>query len=146
MNALTNAEWEQRELEIAQNDRREIEALPLFDRKDNYNELIKDMQNAPETIAERAGWLLNGTYGHGQMIMSREAITSPDPVKSLFMLIALYEWRVPDAWAAKAWREMLEDSKDKLTKLIQAEVDWHNENERQIAEDGALKQAGEVAK
>ena len=41
--------------------------------------------------------------------------------------------------ANEAWREMHEDSKDKLTKLVQAEIDRHNENERQIAEDEALK-------
>lgn len=154
MNAMTNAEWEQKELEIAQKDRREIENLPLSDRKENYNELVKDMQNIPETVAERAGWLLNGTYGHGQMILARRALepsleTSDKhslAITGLFMYIAIYEWRVGFNYAKKAWHAVDDECRDRLAELIQAEIDWHNENERQIAEYEALKQAEEVVK
>ena len=115
-------------MKITVKDAAEIEALPMVERRENYQEFTADMATMPQVIAERIGWLLNGSYGFGQMILAQRALDARNPKAHLFQLIAIFEWRTGRSYAAKAWRLASEATKEALNKTIDAEIEYFKAN------------------
>ena len=121
-------EYTEREMKITAKDAAEIEALPMVERRENYQDFAADMAATPQLIAERIGWLLNGSYGFGQMILAQRALDARNPKAHLFQLIAIFEWRTGRSYAAKAWRMSSEATKEALNKAIDAEIEYFKAN------------------
>ena len=121
-------EYIEREMKIMSKDAAKIEALPMVERRESYQIFSADMAAFPQIIAERIGWLLNGSYGFGQMILAQRALDSRNPKAHLFRLIAIFEWRTGKSYAAKAWRMASEATKEALNKAIDAEIEYFKSN------------------
>jgi hypothetical protein len=97
---LSQAAYARRELQEVDQRLREVERAPLADRKEAAAAFLAAMRDDPEIVAERIGWLLNGTYGYGQMQKAKRVLASPRMNRSaaLTHMVAAYEWQTPNAW------------------------------------------------
>lgn len=97
---------------------------PLLERKENAGELGKYMATQPELVAQRIGWLLNGSYGYGEMLLAHRSVDSRgDKVAQLTQLIAIYEWQCPATMAVAQWRKLSKKDQDTLKHAVQKEID-----------------------
>lgn len=113
---MVNQAYENSEHDRAIREIREIESLPLSDRKENQQTFFEAMRNDPATIAERIAWIFNGDYGYGQRIMARQILAAPrmNREAALTQLVAAAEWRCPGRMAADAWKQLTASEKQVL--------------------------------
>lgn len=103
----------------------QVEKAPLSERKEGRDQWAGALRT-PEIVAERIGWLLNGSYGRGSYCAALVVIGNPRMnVKAwLGATIAAIEWRCPGAYARAAWKTLTPDQQTTLADLIQAEIDY----------------------
>lgn len=131
----TQAQYHARELTAAHNHYQEINNAPVNDRKEAYATLLETCQTDPALIAERIGWLFNGSYGYGEMHLAINATRARNPKPELFALIATFEWQAGHYFARKAYLALTKAQKDALNNAIDKEIaDWRAE---QAAEQAA---------
>lgn len=116
--------YEQRELSATRRQISEIERAPLADRKEAAEKFYAAMRDCPELIAERVGWLLDGNYGYGPMLMAKRVLGSPRMNRSaaLTQLIATLEWSTPSAMTRSSWNKLTKDQQAALEKAVQATI------------------------
>jgi hypothetical protein len=104
----SQAEYEQRELREANQRLTEVERAPLADRKEAAVEFLAAMRDDPDLVAERVGWLLDGNYGYGQMLMAKRVLGAPrmNRVAALTQMVAAFEWSSPGAMTREAWKKL----------------------------------------
>jgi len=100
--------YEMRELAMFRKQMEETEKLPLAERKANAVEWYKDLSENYMMVAERVGWLLNGSYGKGSFDSACRVLASPrmNQVAWCAITIANLEWRCPAKFAIQAWKKM----------------------------------------
>lgn len=120
----SQAEYERRELQGAQQQLTEIERAPLADRKEAASEFFEAMRDRPEVVAERVGWLLDGNYGYGQMLMAKRVLGSPRMKRSaaLTHMVGAFEWSTPGAMAIAGWKKLTKGQQVALEKAVQAAI------------------------
>ena len=118
------SEYERRERQEAQQRLTEVERAPLADRKEAAAEFLAAMRDDPELVAERVGWLLNGSYGYGQQLRAKQILGSPRMNRSaaLTHLTAAYEWSTPSALAMAAWKKLTKAQQVALEKAVQVVI------------------------
>lgn len=96
--ASNDAEHERRERAEAQQRLAEVRRQPLSDRKEAQAKFLETMRVNPELIAERLGWLLDGSYGYGAMLLAKQVLGSPRMNRSaaLTQMVGAFEWMVPE--------------------------------------------------
>ena len=116
--------YEQREVADFQRQLREVEKLPLRERKENALNITEALHNEPELVAERVGWLLNGSYGRGAYTQAQRVARSPRMNQSAWLVqtVAALEWSVPPRMTAQAWHTLSAGSRRHLESLIQREI------------------------
>jgi len=112
-------EYHRRTLGEALAHTRQIENAPLRDRQDackDFAEALKD----PALIGERIGWLIDGNYGHGEMLKAKQIIASPRMNRraALTHLIGVYEWQCPGEMGVRAWKKLTSAEKKNLDDAI----------------------------
>jgi len=117
MSIPSQAEYESNELAMARRDEERINAEPLNERKECQAAFLDAMATDPALIAERIGWLIDGNYGYGPMLLAKRIVASPrvNRVAALSQLICVFEWRCPRTMGIAAWK--------KLTKAQQRALD-----------------------
>lgn len=82
------------------------------------------MRDRPDVVAERVGWLLDGNYGYGQMMMAKQVLGSPRMNRSaaLTQMVAAYEWSSPSAMSRAAWKKLTKGQQAALEKAVQAAI------------------------
>jgi len=122
--AATNQEYELRELASAHKHMTRIETAPIDDRKEAAASFFEAMQKLPELIAERIGWLIDGNYGYGEMLMAKRVLGSPRMNRSavLVQLIGAFEWQSPGAMTRAAWKKLSRDQQVRLEMEVQAAI------------------------
>lgn len=110
----------------------EIKSAPLQDRKQAQLEWIKAMIETPDTVAERVGWIINGSYGYGACMAAKQIVDNPrmNRVAALGQLVAALEWQCPDDMARKAWTRLTPAEQERVNAAILREM---NETESAIA-------------
>ena len=128
---MTNPTYEANERRTFHADLRAIESQSLPERQAGRADYLEAMIERPEIVAERVGWLLNGSYGYGSYMAAREvaANTRMNRVAWLSQTIASLEWSCPARFAISAHAKLTPEQKTKLRALIQAEIDSHLEGE-----------------
>lgn len=120
----SQSEYERRELSDAQRKLTEVERAPIADRKEAAAEFFEKMRDHPEIVAERVGWLLDGNYGYGQMMMAKRVLGSPRMNRSaaLTQMIAAFEWSSPSAMTRASWKKLTKGQQATLEKAVQATI------------------------
>lgn len=115
---------ERNELAEAQRHLSEVERAPLADRKEAAATFLAVMRDNPGLVAERIGWLLDGNYGYGSMLMAKRVLASPRMNRSaaLTHLVAAFEWRTPNAMARAAWNALTKSQQSALEIAVQGAI------------------------
>ena len=103
---------------------REVERLPLAERKENAKAFFEAMRDRPELVAERVGWLLDGNYGYGGMKAAEEVLKRPrmNRMAWLTQAVAVHEWQCPVDMQIRMWKKLTKDQKEALDNAILAEL------------------------
>jgi hypothetical protein len=125
-----NSDYDFRERAEFNRQIQEVERAPLTERKEGFAEYLDDLKNNPALVAERIGWLLNGSYGKGSYDVARQIINSPrmNQTAALGVIIAALEWRCSNALARKAYNALSSTEQAKLNSLIKEEIAYHKSN------------------
>ena len=120
----SQAEYERRELVDAQRKLDSLRRAPLADRKAAQVSFFEAMRDDPELVAERLGWLLDGNYGYGPMLLAKRVLASPrvNHSAALTQLIAAFEWQSPDDMARAAWKKLSVSEKTRLETAVQEAI------------------------
>ena len=120
----SQAEYERRELADAHKKLAEMRRAPLSDRKEAQAEFLKAMREDPELVAERIGWLLNGSYGYGSMLMAKQVLGSPRMNRSaaLTQMVGAFEWMAPEDMVRAAWKKLSAGEKAALESAVQGAI------------------------
>jgi hypothetical protein len=116
----SQVEYERRELAEANQRLREIEKAPLADRKEAAATFFEAMRDQPEIVGERVGWLLDGNYGYGQMLMAKRVLSSPrmNRAAALTHMVAAFEWSTPNAMARAGWKKLTASQQAALDRAV----------------------------
>jgi len=116
--------YEMRELAMFRKQMEEVEKLPLAERKENAREWFNDLMNDQKLIAERVGWLLNGSYGKGSFDSACRVLASPrmNQVAWCAITIANLEWRTPAKMAIMAWKKLPVETRYQVNEAIRREI------------------------
>ena len=102
----------------------EVEKAPLAERKEGavawYNALMTDHMG----VAQRVGWLLNGSYGKGSHDSACRVLASPrmNQVAWCAITIANLEWRCPAKMAIMAWKKLPVETRYQVNEAIRREI------------------------
>ena len=120
----SQAEYERREFNEANQKLREVEKAPLADRKEAAAEFLAAMRDHPQLVAERIGWLLDGNYGYGSMQMAKRILGSPRMNRSaaLTHMIGAFEWSTPSAMAIAGWKKLTKSQQAALERAVQSAI------------------------
>jgi hypothetical protein len=115
---------EMRELTAFRKQMEEVERLPLAERKENAREWFNDLMNDQKLIAERVGWLLNGSYGKGSFDSACRVLASPrmNQVAWCAITIANLEWRCPAKMAIASWKKLPVETRYQVNEAIRREI------------------------
>lgn len=119
----SQAEYETRELTAAHRALAEVEHAPLATRKEAAVEFA-DALRSPWLVAERIGWLLDGNYGYGQMLMAQRIVKAPrmNRVAALTQLVAAFEWQCPPRMATAAWKKLTKTEQGLLDQAVKKAI------------------------
>lgn len=106
MTTTTQAEYIERELKQAHAWLRAVETASLADRqaaRADWSDALLD----PKLIGERVRWLMNGSYGYGQCLITRRAFKARgNRVAVIGLYLAAFEWHCPTSFAREAWTKL----------------------------------------
>jgi len=127
---MRDTDYEQREIELALKNEREIERAPLADRKEAQQSFFEAIKQYPEIVAERVGWLLDGQYGAGAMLLARNVTSRSNRPAAYSQMIAVLDHNCPRRMAAEAWKKLTPKEKTKLQQLIEDEIEQFDARQR----------------
>lgn len=136
MKNLTQAEYENQERGRAWKLFTEIEKSSQWERKEGYKDLLADCLDSPSLISDRINWLLNGSYGQGEMLIAEYAVQNnknPNPI--LFDLIAHFEWSTSNYYCRKVYKSLPQKTKNLLNKLIIEEVEYFKSVQEEVSHE-----------
>ena len=109
------------------------------------NKQIADLQKAqhnllqcwtehPGIFADRLGWLLNGTYGYGAMVLALRVADNKrlNRMAGLSQLLAAVEWQCTQACTRSAWHKLTTAQQDNLNTLVAAELEYFDNNREEF--------------
>lgn len=107
----------------------EIRKAPLTDRQDARAKFYEAMATEPTLVADRVGWLLDGSYGHGEHLLARRiaANTRMNRAAALTQMIAALEWQCPEDFARDAWKGLSKRAQIALDRAVEAEINAYLE-------------------
>ena len=118
--------YEQREIQSAIAEERRVEAAPLAERKEGQTSYFDSIKNAPEVIAERVGWLLEGNYGHGWQLRALSATARMNRPALYSQMIAILDHQCPSRMAVDAWKKLTKAEQGKLQRLVEQVIEAHD--------------------
>ncbi len=120
----SQGEHERNELAEANRKLREVDHAPLAERKEAAAEFLVAMRDHPAMVAERIGWLLDGSYGYGAGLMAKRVLGSPrmNRPAALTHMIAAFEWSTPGVMAIAGWKKLTKAQQSALDKAVLATI------------------------
>jgi len=131
-------DYGRREIDSYRRHMRGLEKEPLRERQKDAAEFFMAMANEPRLVAERVGWLLDGSYGRGAFLKAKQVLLSPrmNRVAALTQMAGALEWRSTPAFTAKAWNKLTPAQKTALQVVVGAEVEQAEREEVRHAQSG----------
>lgn len=104
---------------------REVENNTLEERKEGYKNYSDALENNQEWLAEKIGWLIDGSYGYGSYTIAREVVQNNRANKRAWLgvTIAALEYHCPNNYARKAWNNLSADKQASMNALIDKEIE-----------------------
>ena len=101
-----------------------VENAPLRERREHAARFAEAIKEDMSTVAERCGWLLNGSYGFGAYQNAHEALKHPrmNHCAIIMSLTAALEWATADRDAKKIYNALSPAQQKRLNSLILAEI------------------------
>jgi len=126
-----------RELDEANRKAREVDSASLSERQEAREDFYRVMAEDPARVAERVGWIIDGTHGYGVMLQAKRIIASPRMNRraALTHLVAIHEWNCPGKFAVDAWKKLTGEQKRTLDAALDVVIDAAEQE--MIAEQGA---------
>lgn len=128
-------DYQLREITIFHRDLDRIRQLPLSERKENTQDLreILESDEYRERFNDACFWLLDGSFGQGAYLKSREVIRNSRMNKRawIFQTVAALNYRVPQREACKLWNSLPKELQDKINEEIDAQIDFRLEEDEQ---------------
>lgn len=123
----TQEEYEQREARELQRQLRETDRNPS--RCADCEHFREQLAFDPERIAERIGWLLDGSYGYGAMQAAQRVLAKRrgNRVAWLVQTIGALEWRCPVARVVAAWKKLTPVEKRALDTAVSRAIKEHED-------------------
>lgn len=117
-------EYHRQTIDEAYRHGQKIEGAPLSERKEACAEFAEALKD-PLLIAERIGWLIDGNYGHGEMLKAKQVVANPRMNRraSLTHLIGMYEWMCPADMGVNAWKKLSASEKKALDDAIDVVIE-----------------------
>jgi hypothetical protein len=118
-------EYEMREIQLAHRQMDEIRDAPLAERKEAQMNFFEAMRDAPQVVGERVGWLLDGNYGYGSMMLAKNILSHRrmNRVAALTQMIGVFEWRSPEDMTRRAWKRLTAAEKHALAVNVQGAIE-----------------------
>jgi hypothetical protein len=131
MGIPSQTEYEARERREAIAKEWDLQHAPRAERKEAQADYLEAMKE-PDLVAERLGWLFDGNYGYGPMMVAREVLANKrmNRVARLGQLIACHEWQCPQPEAMAAWHKLTKAQQDILERAIKIVI---SEAEKDLA-------------
>jgi hypothetical protein len=116
---MSSDNYDQREISEARALLTEIRKAPLADRRDARASFLNALRD-PEIVGERLTWLINGSYGYGEMLLAKRVLQNPrmNRAAALTQLVAAFEWRCPEDFARDAWKQLSKREQTALQRAI----------------------------
>jgi len=88
---------------------------PLSDRKESENDAFELMCN-PGIVAEHLGWVLDGSYGYGAMVLMRNVANAKrgNRAARAVQLLASLDCQCPQSHCVKAWKRLSREQREAL--------------------------------
>lgn len=120
----SQSEYERRELAEANRRLDELRRAPLAERKEAQASFLEAMRDHPDLVAERIGWLLDGNYGYGPMLLAKRVLGSPRMNRSaaLTQMIGAFEWMSNQDMNREAWKKLTKSQQIALEKAVQEAI------------------------
>jgi len=82
------------------------------------------MRDRPQVVGERVGWLLDGNYGYGSMLLAKRVLGSPRMNRSaaLTQMVGAFEWQSPEDMTRAAWKKLSASEKARLESEVQSAI------------------------
>ena len=102
-----------------------VEDTPRRDRREAAQAFEQQAKLDQAFIGARIGWLLEGVYGLGPMLVAREVCqnTRMNRQSWLVQTIAAIEWGCPSAWTRKIWHKLDLVQKEALQTAVNKEIE-----------------------
>jgi hypothetical protein len=117
-------EYEQREIRAARAQQAAVQRAPLRDRKEAQLAFFEAMRDDPSLVAERIGWLLDGNYGYGSMMIAKDVLRHPRMNRQsiLTQMIGVFEWQSPEDMTRAAWKRLSPGEQAALGREVRAAI------------------------
>jgi hypothetical protein len=118
-------EYEQREIREAHAQQRAVSKAPLAERKEAQHEFFEAMRDRPRIVGERIGWLLDGNYGYGSMLLAKKILHSPrmNRIAALTQMVGVFEWQCPEDMTRAAWKRLSPGEKHELARAVEHAIE-----------------------
>lgn len=125
MASPSQREYEQREIREAHKHLEEINKAPLADRKEAATAFFEAMAERPRLVGERVGWLLDGNYGYGSMLLARNILSHKrmNRVAALTQMVGAFEWQSPEVMTRQAWKRLSAGEKNELARAVEHAIE-----------------------
>lgn len=119
---MNDPQYDNREMYLARAKLDEMRKAPLPDRREARAKFLDAMRARPEIVSERIAWILNGSYGYGEMLIARRILGNPrmNRAAALTQLVASLEWSCPEDFAREAWKQLTKPQQTKLDRCVKA--------------------------
>lgn len=116
--------YEEREWELFKDQMLQVEMLPLAERKANAVRWFQAISEDHMGVAQKVGWLLNGSYGKGAFDSACRVLASPrmNHVAWCAITIASVEYGCPAKFAIQAWKKLPVEKRYLVNEAIRQEI------------------------
>ncbi len=121
---MPDHDYETREFREYQRQMKAAEHGSPTEKRDACARFIADMRDDPPLVAERVGWLINGSYGYGAHVQARRIVTSPrmNRVAALVQMVGAIEWMCPVRSVVASWKKLSPTEKRNLDAAVKKEI------------------------
>ncbi len=133
LNLQNDAEYDRRSRTEAYNEsvrtQNEWRKMSLVEKRDEEQKLLDAMRD-PELIAERAEWLIDGSYGRGHYLNARDVIGKKRMNREAWMMTTLgeVEWRVPRDVVVRLWKKLTPAEQQRLNRALLKVIERRRED------------------
>jgi hypothetical protein len=120
----SSTNYELREIQEAQGKLAEVRRAPLADRKEAARDFFEAMRDNPQIVGERVGWLIDGNYGYGSMLLAKRVLGAPrsNRAAALTQMVGAFEWQAPEEMTRAAWKKLTAAQQAALDRAVQKAI------------------------